>query len=89
MKTNKNYPLFASFGIVIGLSIIIVILLLKLVEKKEIDNNFLSEKIENFKDKLGQNRAKITRTGVSDFRKSEVDSLRNALELAKKDKEFD
>lgn len=86
MKTNKNYPLFASFGIVIGLSIIIVILLLKLGEKKEIDNNFLSEKIENFKDKLGQNRAKITRTGVSDFRKSEVDSLRNALELAKKDK---
>ena len=58
MKTNKNYPLFASFGIVIGLSIIIVILLLKLGEKKEIDNNFLSEKIENFKDKLGQNRAK-------------------------------
>ena len=54
MKKNNNYPLFTSFGIVIGLSIIIVILLLKLGEKKEIDNNFLSEKIENFKDKLGQ-----------------------------------
>lgn len=87
MKTNKNYPLFATFGIVIGLSIIIVILLLKLAEKKEIDNNFLSEKIENFKDQLGQDRAKIiTSTGVSEFRKSEFDSLRNALALAKKDK---
>ena len=87
MKKNNNYPLFTSFGIVIGLSIIIVILLLKLGEKKEIDNNFLSEKIENFKDKLGQERAKVTTTtGSSEFRKSEFDSLRNALELERKDK---
>ena len=59
------------------------------VKDEKANDNFLSKKIENFKDKLGENRAKVeTRKqgDFSEFRKSEIDSLRKALDLERADK---
>ena len=92
MKTltnfRKRYPYILSLGIIILISGIIVFFLLQVKDEKANDN-FLSKKIENFKDKLGENRAKVeTRKqgDFSEFRKSEIDSLRKALDLERADK---
>ena len=87
MKTltnfRKRYPYILSLGIIILISGIIVFFLLQVKDEKANDN-FLSKKIENFEDKFGENRAKVeTRKqgDFSEFRKSEIDSLRKALYL--------
>ena len=92
MKTltnfRKRYPYILSLGIIILISGIIVFFLLQVKDEKANDN-FLSKKIENFEDKFGENRAKVeTRKqgDFSEFRKSEIDSLRKALDLERADK---
>lgn len=98
MKTNFKigWPYLVAFIISLILSGIIVFLLLKLAEKKSLNENLnpISEKINQIKDAVGETRAVVQtnkknskkQDSNNDFLKSEIEKLKKALELEKSDK---
>ena len=87
-KLKKMSP-FSVAGILIFLGIIILFFLKRCNENNDLPiTNYVANKIDNYKDELGENRAKIENTGAKEnnggnsvFLASEVKRLSDALDI--------
>lgn len=71
------------FALILALSIVIVFLLAMYDNSKKQSNDFISRKIENYKDKIGQQRARVetVHNDKSQFDKQEIERLKQALNV--------
>ena len=72
------------FALILALSIVIVVLLATYDKDKTTpSNDFISRKIENYKDKIGEQRARVetVHNDKSQFDKQEIERLKKALNV--------
>lgn len=71
------------FALILALSIVIVVLLAMYDNKKTQSNDFISRKIENYKDRIGEQRARVetVQNDKSQFDKREIEKLKQALKV--------
>ena len=71
------------FALTLALSIVIVFLLAIYDNSKKQSNDFISRKIENYKDKIGEQRARVetVQNDKSQFDKQEIERLKQALNV--------
>lgn len=74
---------FLWFALTLVLSFIFVVLLAMYDNSKTQSNDFISKEIENYKDKIGEQRARVetVQNDKSQFEKREIEKLKQALKV--------